>query len=71
MILHHGDHSVLNVLLVGLQAVVHVLLKGLAQALDDQVGVADLLAVELHKGQKAALRAKLGVVSHILKTKNK
>ena len=69
MILDHGDHCVLNVLLLGCQALVHVLLELLGQGLDDDVGVADLLAVQLDEGQEAALGAELGVVGNILKLK--
>ena len=45
MILDHGDHRVLNVLLLVGQPLVHVLLELLGQRLDDDVGVADLLAI--------------------------
>jgi hypothetical protein len=69
MILDHGDHGVLNVLLLGRQALVHVLLELLGQGLDDDVGVADLLAVQLDEGQEAALGAELGVVGNILELK--
>ena len=67
MILDHGDHRVLDVLLLVGQALVRVLLELLGQGLDDDVRVADLLAVQLDEGQEAALRAELRVVSHVLK----
>ncbi len=71
MILDHGDHRVLNVLLFGGQSFVHVLVELLCQGLDDDVGVADLLPVQLDERKKAALGAELGVVGNILKSKSK
>ena len=51
MVLHHGDHSMLNVLLLGSQVGSGVLLLELGgQLLDDVVGVADFLAIQLDKG---------------------
>ena len=67
MILDHCDHRVLHILLLVGQALVRVLLELLGQGLDDDVGVADLLAVQLHEGQEAALRAELRVVGNVLK----
>ena len=67
MILDHGDHRVLDVLLLVGQALIRVLLELLGQGLDDDVRVADLFAVQLDEGQEAALRAELRVVSHVLK----
>ena len=55
MILDHGDHCVLNVLLLIGQTLVRILLELLGQGLDDDVGVADLLSVQLDEGQEAAL----------------
>ena len=66
VIFHHGDHCVLNVLLFSGQALVHILLERLGQALDDDVRVADLGTVQFDKGQEAAFGAELGVVSDIL-----
>ena len=46
MVLHHGDHSMLNVLLLRCQVGSGVLLLELGgQLLDDVVGVADFLAI--------------------------
>ena len=69
MILDHGDHRVLNVLLLVGQPLVHFFLELLGQRLDDDVGVADLLAVQLDEGQEAALGAELRVVGDILEQK--
>lgn len=51
MVLHHGDHGMLNVLLLRCQVGSGVLLLELGgQLLDDVVGVADFLAIQLDKG---------------------
>jgi hypothetical protein len=51
MVLHHGDHSMLNVLLLRSQVGSGVLLLELGgQLLDDVVGVTDFLAIQLDKG---------------------
>ena len=66
MVLHHGNHRVLDVLLVRSQLSWHLLLELLGQGLDDHVAVGDLLSVELNEGQEALLGAVLALVVHIL-----
>ena len=66
MILNHGNHGMLNVLLVLAQLGRHLLLKLLGESLDDHVAVGDLLPVELNEGQEAFLGAELALVIHIL-----
>ena len=67
MILNHGNHGMLNVLLVLAQLGRHLLLELLGEGLDDHVAVCDLLAVELDEGQHPLLGAVLALVVHILK----
>ena len=67
VIVRHGDHGVGDVELLLAEALVDVLLQGLAQLLDDELGVGDLLAVVLHEGQHATLGTELAIVVDILK----
>ena len=63
MVLHHGHHGMLHVLLLGCQVGCRVLLLELgSQLLDDGVGVGDLLAIQLNEGQQPPLGSELGVV---------
>lgn len=56
MIFHHGDHSVLHVLLFGREGGGRVFLLELgSQLLDDKVRIANLLPVELDEGQETPL----------------
>jgi hypothetical protein len=66
MVIHEGDHGVLHAHLLRAHTVVHVLLELGGQGLDDELGVSDLLSVELDERQQAALRAELVVVVDIL-----
>lgn len=66
VVVHHGAHGVLHPLLLRPHAGVQVLLQALAQLSDDELGVGDLLPVQLHEGQQAALGAELAVVVHVL-----
>lgn len=67
VVLHHGDHGVLNVLLLGREAGGGILLFVLGRQLfDDKVRVTNLLAVELDEGQHTPFGAQLGVVVDIL-----
>ena len=67
MVLHHGDHGMLHVLLLGCQVGCRVLLLELgSQLLDDGVGVGDLLAIQLNEGQQPPLGSELGVVVNVL-----
>jgi hypothetical protein len=60
VVLHHGDHGVLHILLVRCEIVGRVLLLELGgQLLDDVVGVADLLAVQLGERQQTSLGPQL------------
>lgn len=69
VVLHHGHHGVLNVLLLGRKAGGGILLFELGrQLLDDKVRVTNLFTVELDEGQHAPLGTQLGVVVDILKT---
>ena len=71
MILHHGDHGMLDILLVGTQASSRVLLAKLGcQFLDDNVGIANLLSIQLHEGEHAPLRSEFGVVVDVLQLKH-
>ena len=67
MVFHHGDHGVLDVLLVLAQLSGHLLLKLLGEGLDDHVAVRNLLSIELNEGQEAFLGSELAFVIHILK----
>ncbi len=69
VVVNHGNHGVLDSKLILSQARVQVLLQLLAQGLDDDLRVRDLLAVELHEGQKAALGPQLAIVRDILENK--
>ena len=63
MVLHHGHHGMLHVLLLGCQVGCRVLFLELgSQLLDDGIGVIDLLTIQLNKGQKPPLRSELAVV---------
>ena len=66
MVLNHGDHGVLYILLFSRKAGL-VLAKLVGQLLDDEVRVADLFTVELDKGQKSSFGAKFGVVVDVLR----
>merc|ERR1719251_30091 len=66
MILNHGHHSVLHVLLILSQLGWHFLVKLLGKSLDDHVAICDFLAVELNEGQHSLLGAVLALVIHIL-----
>ena len=67
MVLHHGNHRVLNVLLVRGQLGRHLLLELLGEGLDDHVAVSNLLPIELNEGQEPLLGAELAFVIHVLK----
>ena len=67
MVLHHGNHGVLDVLLVLGQLSGHLLLKLLGEGLDDDVAVRNLLPIELNEGQEAFLGSELAFVIHVLK----
>ena len=67
MILNHGNHGMLNVLLVLAQLGRHLLLELLGEGLDDHVAVRNLLSIELNEGQQAFLGSELAFVIHILK----
>ena len=67
MVLHHGNHGVLDVLLVLAQLSGHLLLKLLGEGLDDHVAVSNLLPIELNEGQEAFLGSELASVIHVLK----
>ena len=67
MVLHHGDHGVLDVLLVLGQLSGHLLLELLGEGLDDHVAVSNLLPIELNEGQEAFLGSELASVIHVLK----
>ena len=57
VILHHGDHSMLDILLLCAKALGRVLLFEFgSQLLDDNVGVANFLSVQLDEGEQASLR---------------
>lgn len=71
MIVDECDHGVLDGGLLGVHAGVHVLVQLLAQSLDDELAVWDLLAVELDEGELAALGAELVVVVYVLEEKEK
>ena len=67
VVLHHRHHGVLHVLLVGREVDTGVLLAELGgQLLDDEVGVADLLAVELDEGEESPLGPQFRVVVDVL-----
>ena len=66
VVVDHGHHGVLDAPLVLAEAVVHVLAQLLAQRVDDELAVGDLLPVELHERQQAALRAELVPVLDVL-----
>ena len=59
----------LDVLLFCGEALIHFLLVFLGQVLDDQVGVGDLFAVQLHEGQEAPLASQLSIVINVLEKK--
>ena len=67
MVLHHGDHGVLDVLLVLAQLSGHLLLELLGEGLDDHVAVSNLLPIELNEGQETFLGPELAFVIHVLK----
>ena len=67
MILNHGNHGMLNVLLVLAQLGRHLLLELLGEGLDDHVAVSNLLPIELNEGQEPLLGAELAFVIHVLK----
>ena len=67
MVLHHGNHGVLDVLLVLGQLSRHLLLQLLGEGLDDHVAVRNLLSIELNEGQEAFLGSELAFVIHVLK----
>ena len=69
MVVDHGGHGVGHPGLLGIHALVQVLVQGLPQGLDYQLGVGDLLPVQLHERQEAALGPQLAVVRHVLKEK--
>ena len=60
----------LDVLLFCGETLVHLLLVLLGQVLDDQVGVGDLLSVQLHEGQEAPLAPQLSIVIYVLEKLN-
>lgn len=66
VVLDHGDGGVRQVPLFDAEAGVEIVAEFLRQVLDDDGTVGDLLAVELHEGQLALLRAVLHLVVHIL-----
>ena len=66
MILNHGNHGMLNVLLVLAQLGRHLLLKLLGESLDDHVAVGNLFPVELNEGEQSLLGAMLALMIHIL-----
>merc|ERR1719209_1802641 len=65
MVLNHGDHSMLYVLLLGTQLSWHLLAKLCCKGFDDHVRVSNLLSIELYEGQHPLLRAELALVIHI------
>ena len=67
MVFHHGDHGVLDVLLVLAQLGRHLLLELLGEGLDDHVAVSNLLPIELNEGQETFLGPELAFVIHVLK----
>ena len=67
MILNHGNHGMLNVLLVLAQLGRHLLLELLGEGLDDHVAVSNLLPIELNEGQETFLGPELAFVIHVLK----
>ena len=72
MILHHGDHGMLDILLFGAQAGSGVFLAKLGrQFLDDNVGIANLLSIQLHEGKQAPLRSEFGVMVDVLQLRKK
>ena len=68
VVFHHGDHRVLDVLLVLAQLGRHLLLELLGEGLDDDVAVSNLLSIELNEGQETFLGAELAFVIHVLKS---
>ena len=67
MVFHHGDHGMLDVLLVLAQLGRHLLLELLGEGLDDHVAVSNLLPIELNEGQEPLLGSELAFVIHVLK----
>ena len=66
VVVDHGHHGVLHAPLVLAEAVVHVLAELLAERVDDELAVGDLLPVELDEGQQAALGPQLVPVLDVL-----
>ena len=67
MVFNHGHHGMLHVLLFGCQVGCGVLFLELGgQLFDDNVSVADFLAIQLNKGQQSPLGSELGVVVNVL-----
>lgn len=71
MVLYHGDGGVGDVALLGGESSVQVLVVPLTQLLDDDGGVSDLLAVDLHEGQLTLLALVLHLVVNILEREKK
>ena len=66
VVVDHGHHGVLHAPLVLAEADVHVLAELLAEAVDDDLAVGDLLPVELDEGQEAAFGAQFVLVLDVL-----
>ena len=67
MVLNHGNHSMLYVLLFGCQVCCGVLFFEFGgQLFDDDVGVADFFTVQLNKRQQTSFGSELGVVVNAL-----
>ena len=66
VVVDHGHHGVLHAPLVLAEAVVHVLAELLAERVDDELAVGDLLPVELDEGQEPAFGAQLVLVLDVL-----
>ena len=71
MVVHEGVHGVEDALLFLGEVLVHLLVELGAEGVDDELGVGDLLAVQLDEGQEAALGAELAAVLDILGKKSK
>ena len=71
MVVHEGVHGVKDALLLLGEVLVHLLVELGAEGVDDELGVGDLLAVQLDEGQEAALGAELAAVLDILGKKER
>ena len=71
MVVHEGVHGVKDALLLLGEVLVHLLVELGAEGVDDELGVGDLLTVQLDEGQEAALGAELAAVLDILGKKER